>query len=407
MKTSIIAISTTFMALFSFGLGGFILLDRTNVNITRVHAERTALAWGEYIGANLPRIEQIAAGAAPSKAEEDFLKKVRNTGDVFRFKLFDKNGTVKLVSDDIGNITANVPIIDDDHLNRARRAIALDAPVTMIEDGRSKADRPDSDAESYVPVKRHGKIVAVAEVYVDQTASANVIRNGIVSFALTIAGLTVLALCIPGAALVILTRRLHSQNADLAVQRNRAREAERVKSEFLANMSHEIRTPLNGVLGMAGLLLDTRLDDDQRQYAQIIRTSGESLLALLNDILDFCKVEAGKIELEENDFDLVALLDSTVELLGNQAHVKGLELPTYLAPQVPHRLRGDEGRLRQVLTNLINNAIKFTEEGGVQVEVTVDLVEDNEHDVTLRFQIIDTGIGIPESALEQIFQQFT
>src|SRR5262245_15223569 len=181
--------------------------------------------------------------------------------------------------------------------------------------------------------------------------------------------------------------------------------AVKLKADFLSMVSHELRSPLMGVLGMAELLSETELTVEQREYTDTICSAGQALLSIINDVLDFSKIEAGKLSLETIDFDLRTTVEEVIKLLAVKAHKKGLELACLMPADLPQILRGDPGRLRQILTNLVDNAVKFTPQGDVLVRAIVE--KDNVDHIMLRLEVVDTGIGIAPEAQAKLFQPFS
>ena len=272
------------------------------------------------------------------------------------------------------------------------RPAATDLAEQCLVDGRVAQDARSIEGRTFsrvaLPVVVEEEVVAVLEVLADEAPLSEPAHDLVQQVA---------------AQLGVVAERERAAEA-LADARDRAMEASRMKSEFLATMSHEIRTPMNGVIGLNELLLRTDLDDHQRRLADGVHQSGLSLLAIINDILDLSKIEAGKLELEDVDFEVRSVFEQTASVLASPAHEKGIELVVACHPDVPDYLRGDPTRLGQVLTNLGSNAVKFTEHGEVSVQAHVESTVDGR--VVLRVDVTDTGIGIPAAAQATLFDAF-
>ncbi|MEO0363082.1 MAG: ATP-binding protein, partial [Pseudomonadota bacterium] len=371
------------------------------------NAERLAIAWANFFSIEAVELVDGADESANRERIQRLFDETSAAGELFRFKLFDGEGRLLMVSDQSYESIAVEDLAE--HNPDAAAVLSTGKPVTFVEDGTEKANRPDVYVESYVPVRRGDAIVGVVEVYVDQTVDSAAIRASNRSFGFAV-GLALLIAVAPAVAAILLARRqLRDKARRLAEARDAAQAAEHAKAEFLATMSHEIRTPMNGVMGMAELLSNTELDGRQSMFLDVIRTSASSLLGIINDILDFSKIDAGQMKIESQPFRLSDVATKPTEMLAKAAFDKGLELMVRIDQDLPHDVVGDFGRLRQIVTNLLGNAVKFTQHGEVVVELRLDEGPARKRDdiVQVRLEVSDTGPGVPSAKLDAIFDKFT
>lgn len=386
------------------GLVSVIILDNISEHLIRQQAERESIAWAGYIGSSVDRIDQIAKGEKPTPSEHAFLLRVRKFGNIFRYKIFDPSGILRLVSDDLS--FQESPSQDlGQHNPIAAGVLASGKPFAQIHDGSGVEGRPDIYVEAYVPIFRDGKIIAISEVYVDQTETTALIKEDFAVFGIIIAGLTLLVLLVPLWALRLLTLELQKKNYDLDIERARAVDAENAKSAFLAHMSHELRTPLNAIQGLSEMMIRGDLGKLEHpkylEYSKDINFSAAHLLKLVNDILDLSKIDAGKFELMESEFDLNKAIADALRIARAWSRANKLTLTTAMENE-PLIAFADERAIKQILLNLLSNASKFTPPGGeIRVAARRDDVGNGIIEVT------DTGLGIPEKDLNTIIEPFS
>jgi signal transduction histidine kinase/CheY-like chemotaxis protein len=365
----------------------------------RDRAAASASIWLRFFSTELGGFETVLKQARPTPRQEAVLAEARRFVDVFRFKLFDAAGHLRILSDDIGsasqasgNLARHNPV--------AAKVVRSGEIFTEVFDGSNRPDRPDRYAETYLPILQDGRKIGVVEVYVDVTEDFRAVHATFARFGVALSALVAVAMAGPALIALCLARRLRRRNRALAAARDQAKAAEKAKSAFLANMSHEIRSPMNGVMGTAELLAETPLTPEQRSFVRTISSSAEALLTVINDILDFSKAEAGKMRLSPAPFDLHTLVHDVAALMAPVAEAKGLEICVDGAAETHAWWIGDAARLRQCLLNLVSNAVKFTESG----HVLISLSETPEGGLSIAVR--DTGIGIPADRLDLIFVAF-
>jgi len=359
-------------------------------NVLRYEAEKSAHSAATFLRETIPHLSDILAGATFKQDDRRILESTSKSSNIFRYKFFDRRGKIVHASRPVDIGKTNIKWYFHDLVKKGKS-------FEKIERDEDFGTARKVVSEAYAPIMVNGVFQGAIEVYVDVTDRAVILRN----LGNNAIGALFLLLLILGTTMgLVVARNIKGRAQAMA----NAEFASRVKSDFLATMSHEIRTPLHGVLGTNGLLLGTDLNEKQRKYAETIKNSGDTLLGIINDILDLSKIENGKFEIEEVDFQLQQVLDSVSGGMESRAAQKGCDFDVEVAPDIPDVLRGDAGRIRQVLFNLVGNAIKFTESGEIKIRV-FQTSSDGDR-LGIRFNVSDTGIGLTPDQQKTVFGRF-
>ncbi|MCB1338888.1 MAG: HAMP domain-containing histidine kinase [Maritimibacter sp.] len=395
-QIGILFISSLILLVTSFWLVT-LLVDRS----VHRYAERQSLAWAEYAGKHMTRIEDLARGAKPTDADLSEIADIERLGDVFRFKLFDPNGTLRFASEDPLGTAENEDLRT--HKPEALAVVETLRPLTAFSDGTEKPNRPDLYSETYLPVVKNGKVVAIVEVYLDQTAMRSETQKEYSLFGAGILVLALLSFAGPLMATVNVLRRLRRANRLLEIERTRAVASSKAKSEFISTVSHELRTPLTTIKGPLELLQIgqiVQLNEAAQELVNMAVKNANILLSLVNDILDFQKIGSGKMKMALKPEDLVQVATEAIDTFRWYATNRGVEF-AFEGSREPVLLDIDAKRITQVIGNLLSNAAKFSPPGAT---VTISVSDANG---AARVTVRDHGCGISEQNRELVFEKFS